>query len=325
MDSYTSASAQTVPGSFYLATCQRKIWVSKIGTASLASVHSAAELLAGVDAYRFLLRVATGLESQVKGETDIFGQVKEAWKNFVGVAETAEMGGMLQTARDLSSWMQRLFEDTKDIRKQYLQNVGGDSYGSLTRKLLKKFADEKGEIGRPVLLIGAGQIAQSVAPWLGSEIWISNRSRAAAEALRSELIAKTDASVRILETEEEVAMAWGQAAHAVICIPPSEPEDSQRIALWNAGSASSKKPRALIHLGGVREQLSVWNRKPQSDTLFTLDDLFALQREQNEARQELFKRAERACEEKAQLRSLSALAGASASLPHGWEDLAIFA
>ena len=46
-----------------------------------AGSDAAGELYQGADAYGFLLRLASGLESEIAGETEIFGQIKEAWIN----------------------------------------------------------------------------------------------------------------------------------------------------------------------------------------------------------------------------------------------------
>ena len=74
-----------IPGALVVDTCQRKIWVDFQGIGepevmslqSLKSIESV-EVLQGAEAYCFLLQIATGLESQVQGETDIFGQLKQA-------------------------------------------------------------------------------------------------------------------------------------------------------------------------------------------------------------------------------------------------------
>ncbi len=314
---YARLGADSVPGAFFLGTCQRKVWV--LDGASPVAFDETVEILDGSDAYRFLLRVATGLESQVKGETDIFGQLKEAWKSY---AASASASLSAELSPHLSPWFQRLFEDTKEIRSQHLRNAGSDSYGSLVRKLLRKYAGAGPE--EPILLIGAGQIAQSIAPWLvPQEVWIWNRSSEAAEALKAELLVKSGgrARVRVLASTEEELEGWKRAAHAVVCIPADELGDAHRLESWSAGSAESQHPRALIHLGGVRSQVSDWTKL---DHFFALDDLFALQREQNDARNDLFVRAERACDEKARLRSLAGSTAGSVSLPHGWEDLALF-
>jgi hypothetical protein len=269
---------------FFLDSCQRRLWVGASDALESDSTlqKSALQNFKGVHAYLFLLRVATGLESEVKGETDIFGQLKEAWK--------------ANPVAELESWMQRLFEDAKEIRSRYLQGLGGASYGTLVRKLLP-------ETG-PVLILGAGQIARSVAPFLldrGLVLW--NRSPARLFEFHAELAEKSAAQIQVAASEYE---AWTLAKSAVICVPISVP------------ISSGEMP--IVHLGGYRHQAE-WASAPQFKCLVKyLDDVFELQRSQNELRFFQLAEAERACETRAKLRGL----GGSLSIAHGWEDLATF-
>ncbi|MGK5082253.1 NAD(P)-binding domain-containing protein [Bdellovibrionota bacterium FG-1] len=294
---------EQLAGAFVLDSCQRWVWVcskAQLAQADIGNVQGL-RIFAGVEAYTFLLRVATGLESQILGETDIFGQLKEAWRRNPGSSE-------------LGVFMQRVFEDTKDIRSRYLQNLGGASYGSLVRMIL-------GERKGPTLLIGAGQLAQSVAPYLmDQELWISNRNPENLFALKAELESRASAQhlghdrceVRMVSKDEET-QAWREAANVVICVPFDEVKDQERVQA-RAGRADS----VVIHLGGMRDHAGVWNELPG---FYSLDDLFALQKAQGDVRMTQIAQAARACEEKAKLRAL----GASITIPHGWEDLAVFA
>ncbi len=306
----------TIPGAFHLDTCQRVLWICSIGDLqeSLdAGIWSGFSVLAGVEAYAFLLRVATGLESQVIGETDVFGQLKEAWRKAVPLLN-----------EDVNFWIQKIFEDTKEVRSRHLQHLGGVSYGTLVRKFLVE-ADRvryayKDRVTRgPTLLVGAGQLAQSVGPFLQEqEIWIQNRSVKNARALAVELEQKYSARVRVLETTEDEAEGWKVAARAIVCIPVDEACDGLRAELWKSGNALAGETRTLLHLGAQKAQSGDW--QSVAGTYF-LDDLFELQRAQGEVRSFQIGLALRACEERAKLRAL----GNSVSIHHGWEDLAVFA
>jgi len=285
-----------VQGSFFLDSCQRYVWVcsddlfSQSVALAQVSAFSECEVLKGQDAYLFLLRVACGLESEIQGETDIFGQLKTAWK---ANERNAEPG--------LGSWMQRVFEDTKEIRSRYLQNLGGASYGTLVRKILKDTLVEG-----PILIAGAGQIARSVAPFLlEQEIWITNRSAENLEEFARELESQGGRVRRITPAEE--AEAWTRAAHVVVCVP----RDASRVATESVRGA-------VVHLGASRSELGAWTHLPR---LFALDDLFRIQKSLGEVRSTHIAQAARACEERVKLRDL----GASITIAHGWEDLAIFA
>lgn len=101
-------------------------------------------------AYTFVLEVITGLKSNIKGETEIFGQFKAFCetvksKKILGI-------GLLQQIFD------QLIIDCKYLRDKHIKNWGSQSYGSLSRKLLDK--------GTPVFLLGSGQLAKEISPWL---------------------------------------------------------------------------------------------------------------------------------------------------------------
>ncbi|MBL7542360.1 MAG: hypothetical protein JNL11_01020 [Bdellovibrionaceae bacterium] len=99
-------------------------------------------------AYRFTLEVICGLHSLIKGETEIFGQFKE----FV-VRNKSQI-----EAQGLMSIFQQILTDCKALRNSRIQNWGHNTYGSVTRKLLR--------VNDGVVLVGSGQLAQEIAPWL---------------------------------------------------------------------------------------------------------------------------------------------------------------
>ncbi|MFL5815777.1 MAG: hypothetical protein ACJ763_19570 [Bdellovibrionia bacterium] len=304
--SLPSPDAVSLSGAFYLDTCQRTLWVTvkeEFERVCETIDWTGYEILTGVAAYSFLLRVATGLESQVVGETDVFGQLKEAWRK-----------AGLELNENVDFYIQKTFEDTKEIRSRYLQHLGGVSYGTLVRKFLqtKKNAD-------PTLLVGAGQLAQSVGPFLlEQEIWIMNRSTDKAHALAEELKREYSARVRVLETAEEQALGWRVASQAVICVPVDEAMDPARLEIWREGNQAAGKARTLLHLGAQKNQSGPWQTLEGASYL---DDIFELQKAQGEVRSLQIGLALRACDERAKLRAL----GNSVSIHHGWEDLAVFA
>ncbi len=294
---------------FLIDTCQRRVAVV-CGAEALAAARAefpadgALEHLAGADAYAFLVRFACGLESKLVAETEIFGQIKDAWRLFW------ERGSPL--ARQLSPWVQLLFQDAKAVRAQFLGKLGSASYGSQVRRLLGAQAD-----AGPTLLIGAGQLAQSVAPWLtGSQLWLCNRTAERAHELAREL-GKRDAArpVRVIEggLPAELA-AWREARSVIVCVPADPARDAQRVAAWRE---RGERPGAVIHLGLGSDGDSAWRQLPQ---LVSLGTLFDMLKAQSELRRRQLERARRACREKALLRSL----GANSSHPHSWEDLAAF-
>lgn len=290
---------------FVLDSCQRKLWVEMLGAQDHASSPGPAfTVFTGIQAYAFLLSVATGLESQIVGETDIFGQIKEAWKQ-----QLPRLDADLK--KSVSPWMQRLFEDTKEIRSLYLQNLGGSSYGSLLRKLLK---DHQSLAKGPTLLIGAGQLAHSVAPYLlEHELVISNRSPEKAFSLQSELLAQNPGTrVRMTEGFEDELAELARAAQVIVCVPLDPSRDEARIQVLSASTAH------VVHLGIRAGEKSDWTSVPG---LHSLDEIFQIEKSINAIRSVQVDKARLACHEKATLR---ALGGGSVSIAHGWEDLAAF-
>lgn len=286
-----------------LDTCQR--WICVLQTPEPTPTSPGVEQLTGEDAYRFLLRVTTGLESRLQGETNIFGQVKQAW---------APHGTHFP-------WLQRLFEDTKEIRAQHLSDVGGPSYGRLVRRLLHPIAAPH---GRPLLLVGAGELAHAVAPWLtGFQVQILNRDPAKAEALAQHLRQHGHGRFPIsVVAPADADAAWQNAQAIVVCIPYDAAHDATRIRQLQARAASQADPAEaqhpyVVHLGGAHAQAELWRALPK---FHSLDDIFALHQQESGARNTQLRRADRACLERARLRSL----GASLSICHGWEDLAAF-
>ena len=296
------------PSAFAVETCLRRLWISISPAASsqhrLASAIGA-ERYVGVEAYEFLLRTACGLESAIAGESDVFGQLKESWKSFRGTRAEAVIS--------LEPLMQRLFEDVKHIRSRHLSGLGAATYGSLVRMLLGSDADA------PTLLIGAGQMARAVLPYLpGRPLYISNRTVAHAQSLLNDVRSSlaSASAIEVVEPYPDAELALWQSAHNVIlCIPAASEFDALRVRAWSERPGPHGR---VLHLGILSAAGTQWQ---SISTLATLADLFALQAVNQDHRQLQFQRANRECLERARLRAL----GGPISLAHGWEDLSLFA
>ncbi|HEY6451191.1 MAG TPA: hypothetical protein VIX87_01185 [Steroidobacteraceae bacterium] len=292
---------------FLIDTCQRRVAILADGQVEAARAQfpadGALEQFEGSAAYAFLLRFCCGLESKLVAETEIFGQIKQSWREFSG------RGSAL--ARQLSPCIQHLFQDAKEIRAQYLGSLGSVSYGSQVRRLLGEQAGSG-----PTLLVGAGQLAQAVAPWLtGSELWLWNRTPERARELAVELRKRNpELPMRVLEGGAEAELAaWRMARQIVICVPPDPQADRNRIAAWRERTAGGGR---VIHLGAGAAEAAAWHALPE---FVSLGALFEMLQAQSEVRRRQLERARRACLEKALLRSLGA-----STHPHSWEDLAAF-
>jgi glutamyl-tRNA reductase len=293
---------------FHLETCLRDLWIIDGAASSVVarrSFDSEVERRTGTRAYEFLLRIACGLESEIKGESDVFGQLRDAWRAFA--ADHADRVGVLEPL------MQRLFEDVKDIRSRHLTGLGSTTYGGLTRGLLGD------DVHAPTLVIGAGRMACAVLPYLsGSPLQLWNRSpERISELLDTRSAHSPDrASLHVLASNPEAELAaWRASTNVIVCIPLDSAHDAARVAAWLERDHQRGR---LIHLGLLSPTRTPWERVAG---IATLDDLFRMQATHSAFRKVRIERAELACREKANLRAL----GGPLSLAHGWEDLSLFA
>ncbi len=130
----------------------------------------------GVDAMMHLCRVLSGLDSMVLGETEIFGQVKEAYRVALAAGIT---GGILNKV------FQKAFSIGKKVRRETNINVGATSIGSVAVELAGQiFGELKGS---QVLILGAGEMSRVTAQSLKSRgaksIFVANRTHERAEEL----------------------------------------------------------------------------------------------------------------------------------------------
>lgn len=121
---------------------------SVLGLASRNNLNLS--VLKDSEAYRYLLEVICGLKSEVVGETQVLGQ----FKAFLQATEKFHKNYYLNNY----AVFQNLLQDCKDLREKHIHHWGGSSYGSLTRKIA--------EHSENVCVIGNGQLAQSLLPWM---------------------------------------------------------------------------------------------------------------------------------------------------------------
>ncbi len=123
----------------------------------------------GDAALRHLACVASGLDSMVIGETEIFGQLKDAYRE-------AQAAGSTSTYSNRT--FQRVFSIGKKVRTETRITSGPTSVGAAAVQLA---GDSLGGLeGVNVLIVGAGDIARSTAQSLCSRgatgIFVANRS-----------------------------------------------------------------------------------------------------------------------------------------------------
>ncbi len=305
--------AALLPGALTLGTCLRDVRIAVAPSRthpSRATADAAGfDRHVGTAAYRFLLQLACGLESEIAGETEILGQIKQAWREY----EAAGSAGAVA----LRPWMQRLLQDTKEIRSEYVVGLGSATYGSLVRRLLDS------HLPGPTLLLGAGQLADTVLPFLDTgKVLVWNRSRDRAEAMLARQRAGSAAGgrVELLDSSPDAELdGWLRARDVVLCIPVDAERDPARIRQWQQRGDPDGR---VLHLGIDGAAGTPWEGVPG---VLTLRDLFSLRDSQATQREAMLERARRACRNKAQLARLDDADGSRAgSSNHGWEDLAVF-
>ncbi len=132
------------------------------------------------EAARHLCRVAGGLDSMVLGETEIFGQVKDAYRRAHAAGATSGV---------LNRLFQRAFSVGKKIRTETAIQEGATSVAGTAVELAEKiFGKLK---GCRVIVIGAGEMSRQTAQALvsrgASTVFVTNRSFERAEELANDM------------------------------------------------------------------------------------------------------------------------------------------
>lgn len=177
-----------VQGVVYLSTCNRvEIYAACEDPSALLEKIGVPKNSYGYhngEAMRHLLRVASGLDSMVLGETEIFGQVKEAYLEALQLKTTGPL---------LNFLFQRVFKIAKQVRSETGLSHYPVSVSSVGMMLLEQIFGEFGEV--EVLLIGLGemgtQMAQALVKRGVRKLWLTNRSRDKANEWAKRLGAKT--------------------------------------------------------------------------------------------------------------------------------------
>ncbi len=134
----------------------------------------------GREALFHLSRVAAGLDSMVVGETEIFGQLKDAYRVAL---EAGVTGGYANRT------FQRVFSIGKRVRSETSITSGPTSVGAAAVQMAQGILGRLEGAG--VLVVGAGEVARSTAQSLRSRgaegIFVANRSYDRAVELASQV------------------------------------------------------------------------------------------------------------------------------------------
>jgi glutamyl-tRNA reductase len=186
---------------------------------------------AGQDAASHLFSVASGLESQLLGETQILGQVREALRS------AREAGG---AGPVLGALFRHALGVGKRARAQTGISRGAASVGSAAAAILREDFAAAGRPIRHVVVVGAGEAAERVLanlrPLQIERVDVANRTRARAEAL----VAPPGRALDLDDLAEALA-----GADAVICAT-SAPGPVLRLSTVAAAQAARAGRRLVL-------------------------------------------------------------------------------
>ncbi len=267
------------------------------------------------DAVRHLLRVASGLESLVIGESEILGQVKRAYELARQAGATGKLTNVL---------FQRAMYVGKMVRTQTGISEGPSSVASLAVALAQRIFGDLAQ--SRVLIVGAGKMAELSARSLLSQkalsLTVVNRTFSKAQELAERFQAKAAPFERLLE---EVALA-----DVVICSTGSPEPLLRHDAV--AEVLKERRGRSLFFIDiAVPRDVEPSVHKLENVYLYNIDDLESLVAESLGRRQGNIRKAGTLADEKAREFSPWYRAwrqGESASLRHAapeTNDASLFA
>lgn len=256
--------------------------------------------LGGVAAAEHLFRVASGLDSLVLGETEILGQLKQAY------AVALRAGA---TGRILNKVFQTAFAAAKKVRSETQIQRGNTSVASVAVDLAEKIFDRLSD--RQVMVIGAGDTSEKTARALLSRgahsVIVSNRSWDRAAALAEELGGR---AIHFDEWEQEfgrldIIISSTSAPHFILDFPRLERLLSRRPA----------RPLLLVDLAVPRD-IDPEVKRLDGVFLANVDDLQAIADEHVRNRKEELARCEEIIRDRVQ--ALIHGLGPAAIAPSRW-------
>lgn len=257
-------------------------WLSQQRQLSIQELQQCTYLHHNMDALRHLMRVASGLDSMVLGEPQIFGQVKVAYQH-------AQQAGTIGS--QLDKVFQQTFAAVKRVRTETAIGANPVSIGFAAVQLAKQiFTDfEQAQ----ALLVGAGEMISLVAKHLKEQgvqhITIANRSLERADNLA---IALGGAKTVLLSDLAEVL----HHADIVISCTGSQLPIIGKGMVERALKKRRYQPMFMVDIAVPRDI------EPEVDDLedvylYTVDDLESTIEENRRARQQAAQQAEQLIEQ----------------------------
>lgn len=221
-----------------------------------------------LEALEHALEVSSGLDSQMIGETDILGQMKDAYAS-------AKANGT--TGSILNRLFEKSFQAAKAARSQTAITRGQVSIGSVTVDLAARIFGKLS--ASRVLLLGSGDVAEKTAQSLKSrgvvDITVSSRQFENAHRLAHQL---GGAAVEFSDFEQQLARH-----DIIVCSTAALHPVISKSSLASALVDRPERPCFLVDLAMPRD-VETSAEELENVYLYNLDDLSAIANENIEQR-----------------------------------------
>jgi glutamyl-tRNA reductase len=221
-------------------------------------------------AVHHLFSVAGGMDSMVIGETEITGQVKQAY-------QTAQQAKL--TGRVLNRLFQTALQTAKEIRTQTQIGRGATSVGSVAVELAERIFKDLAD--KTVLIVGAGKMGESTVKHLAKRgaksVLVSNRSFDRAQALAAEFGGRAirfDDCLNAM-TEADIVVTSTGCPHTIL----------HRAEIENVMPARRNRPLVLIDIA-VPRNIAPDVQQVNNVYLYDVDDLEVIVRENVKMREQ---------------------------------------
>jgi glutamyl-tRNA reductase len=204
-----------------------------------------------------LFAVAAGLDSMIVGESEILGQVRDAWQ--AAVRE--------QTAPQMLS---RMFKHAVESGKRVRTETGISRHPvSIPSAAATVAAEHLGTLdGACVLVVGAGQMGSGLASVMRSrgveQVWVANRTAARAEELAAQVGGRAVALNDIADTLVDVDVLFTSTASSEVLI--------ERATIEMVMACRNGRPLLIVDTALPRD-VDPGVREVPDVTLLDLDDL----------------------------------------------------
>ena len=212
--------------------------------------------LSGHDALVHMCKVASGIDSQVLGEQEIFGQFKIAYKK----AKDINIVG-----KNLSYFSEKAIQISKKARSETNIGLNSLSVSGLALKLVRNIFENPHE--QNVLVVGAGSLAQNVIESLYKNG--INKIKSVNRTIRK---IKLHNSYEIVSASLDALHDQLENADIVIASSSTELPLIGKGAIENALQIRRNKPMLLIDLG-VPRNIEEEIRNIEQAYLFSIDDI----------------------------------------------------